>query len=120
MSKHNIYDPAATALVGDPAILVGLETGLTSDKLYSGQPFSRLSCLSPSAGGETVTLTVPGTIPGVTPAEVAQRVAALNFVRVRFTGLTCEVRGDSFNKVTYSGTAEKAEVVAAPSPTAGK
>lgn len=120
MSKHLYNEALSVALVGEPAVLVGLEAGLTSEKQFNGQPFSRLTCLSPNAGGETVTITVPGTIPGVTPAEVAQRVATLNFVRVKFTGLTCEVRGDSFNKVSYTGTAEKAEVVTTPPGPASK
>lgn len=109
--KHLFNTHLSLALLGDPAVLVGLEAGLVSEKIFGGQPYSRLTCLSPNAGGETVTITVPGAIPGITPAEVAQRVASLDFVRVKFTGLVCEVRGDSYNKVAYSGTAEKAEVV---------
>ena len=118
MSKHFFNASLSLALVGDPAVLVALEAGLVSDKLYGGQPYSRLTCLSPNAGGETVTITVPGVVPDITPAEVAQRVATLNFVRVKFIGLVCEIKGGEFNKVTFTGTAEKAEVVppAAPGP----
>lgn len=118
--KHFFSPVLSLALVGDPAVLVGLEANLTSDKLFNGQPFNRLTCLSPNAGGETVSINAPGTIPGITPAEVAQRVAALDFVRVKFTGLTVEVKGGEYNKVTYVGTAERAEIVTAPGSTSTK
>lgn len=116
MSKHYFNTPLSLALVGNPAALVSLEAGLVSDKLYGGQPYSRLTCLSPNAGGETVTITIPGAIPGITPAEVAQRVATLDLPRVQLSGLICEVRGDSYNKVTYSGAADKAEIVTPAAP----
>lgn len=115
--KHIFNETLSHALVGDPAVLVALESGLASEKIFGGQPFSRATCLSPNAGGETVTITIPGSIPGLAPAEVAQRVATLDFVRVKFSGLAVEVKGGEFNRVTYTGTAEKAEVVTAPSGT---
>lgn len=116
--KHCFNTPLSLALVGDPAVLVGLEAGLVSEKLYGGQPYSRLTCFLTNVGGDTATITIPGVIPGITPAEVAQRVASLDFPRVRLSGLTCEVKGGEYNKVTFTGTAEKAEIVtlAAPAP----
>lgn len=118
--RHIFTGPLAEALVGTPSVVVGYETGLQSEKLYNDQPYSRLTCLAPHAGGETVTVTVPGSVPGLTPAEVAQRVATLDFVRAHFTGLTAEVRGGEFNRVTYTATADKAEVVTAPPAPGGK
>lgn len=120
MSKHYFNAQLSLALVGDPAALVGLEPGLVSDKLYGGQPYSRLTCFLTNVGGDTATITIPGVIAGITPAEVAQRVASLDFPRVRLSGLTCEVKGGEYNKVTFTGTAEKAEIVtsAAPAPAA--
>ncbi len=114
MAKHLYNEILSTALVGDPAVLVSLETGLVSEKMFSGQPYSRFTCVSPNAGGEPVYVTIPGATPGLNPAEVARRVASVDFIRVKFIGLTCEVKGDQYNKVTYTGTAAKAEVVTAP------
>ena len=118
--KHYFNSVLSLALVGDPAILVALETGLVSDKVYGGLPHSRATCLSQNAGGETISIVFPGAIANLSPGEVAQRVATLDFVRVRFTGLICEVKGGEYNRVTYTGAAEKAEVVTTPPASGAK
>lgn len=120
MARHIMNTPLSLALVGDPAVLVGLEAGLVSDKQYGGQPYSRLTCFLTNVGGETATITVPGVISGISPAEVAQRVAALDFPRVRLSGLTCEVKGGEYNKIIFTGTAEKAEIVTPTAPASAK
>ena len=119
---HTITDPAASAALtgeanGGSAIITSYKTGLTSDKQYNGQPFSQVASLGMCLDGESVTIRFPGSIEGLTPQQVQAAVRTLNFIRVKFTGLSLDVKGDKFNKVTYTGTAERVEVVpAAPIP----
>lgn len=121
MSKHYIYEPAASAILGpEGAPVTGYEPGLTSERLFDGQPFSRITLMATGTNGELATISVRGVVDGLTTQRVQEAVRTLNFLRVKFTGLTLEAKGDSFNKVTWSGTAEKAEIItsAAPAPAA--
>lgn len=116
---HYITEPAATAaLTGDPnggsAVITNYKTGLISEKQFNSLPFSQVSSLGMCLDGEPVTIRIPGEIEGLTPQQVQAAVRTLSFVRVRFTGLTLEVKGGEYNRVVYSGTAEKAEIVAPP------
>lgn len=108
---HHIYEPASTALVGDPTPIASYETGKQNEKLFDGQPFSRIVCIASSTDSEQVEIAVRGAIQGLTPQQVQEAARKLVFVRVKLSGVTLSVRGDQFNKVTYSGTAEKAEIV---------
>lgn len=118
--KHFIYEPAASAILGlDGAPITGFETGLTSEKIFDGQQFSRLTVMATATNGETATISVRGVVDGLTTQRVQEAVRTLNFLRVKFTGLTLEAKGAEFNRVTYTGTAEKAEVVTLPAPAPG-
>lgn len=113
---HPITEPAAsvilTGAVDNPgAAVVGLQTGCTSDYVFDGRPHSKISVIATCADGERVTVAVPGTVDGLTPQRVQEAVRTLNFIRVKFTGLTLEAKGDTYNKLSWSGTAEKAEVI---------
>ena len=117
--KHYIYDPAASTILGlDGAPITGYETGLTSEKVFDNQTFSRLTVMATNTNGELAAVAVRGSVDGLTPQRVQEAVRTLNFIRVKFVGLTLEVKGDNYNKVTWSGTADKAEIVtpAAPAP----
>lgn len=118
MSKHYIYEPAASAILGiDGAPVTGFESGLTSEKMFDNQTYSRITVMATNTNGELATVSVRGTIEGLTAQRVQEAVRTLNFLRVKFTGLTLEEKGDSFNKLTRIGVAEKAELVpAAPAP----
>lgn len=123
--KHYIYDPAASAILGlDGAPITGYEPGLTSERLFENQPFSRLTLMATNTNGELATISTRGVVDGLTPQRVQEAVRTLNFIRVKFTGLILEAKGDAYNKLSWSGTAEKAEIVtpAAPAPgtSAGK
>lgn len=110
--RHYIFQPAASAILGpDGAPITSYETGLTSERMFENQPFSRLTVMATNTNGELAAISVRGTIEGLTTQRVQEAVRTLNFLRVKFIGLTLEVKGDSFNKVSYTGTAEKAEVV---------
>lgn len=112
MAKHIIKGPGASSLIGDPAVVISYTTGLTSERKFNGAPYSEVVCLAPYLNGELVRVTVPGVVEGLT-AEMAQEACCrLSFVRVRFsTDLTLEVKGDSYNKVSYVGTASRAALV---------
>lgn len=115
--KHYIYDPAASAILGlDGAPITGYETGLTSERVFDNQPFSRLTLMATNTSGELATISTRGVVDGLTPQRVQEAVRTLNFIRVKFTGLTLEAKGDSYNKVIWSGTAEKAEIVTSAAP----
>lgn len=112
--KHYLYEPAASAILGpDGAPVTSYETGLTSDKLFNGQPYSRLVIMATNTNGELATVTVPSTVDGLTTQRVQEAVRTLSFIKVKFIGLTLEGKGDSYNKLTWTGTAEKAEIVTA-------
>lgn len=117
--SHTINDPAATAaltgeITGGSAVITSYRTGLTNEKQFGGLTFSQVSSIGVCLGGEVVTIKFPGEIAGLTAQQVQEAVRTLNFVRVRFTGLTIEIRGAEFNRVSYVGTAEKAEIVTPP------
>lgn len=115
MSKHYVYEPAASTILGpDGAPITSFEPGLTSERFFDNQPFSRLTLMATNTNGELATVNVRGTIEGLTTQRVQEAVRTLNFIRVRFSGLTLEAKGDSYNKVTWTGIAEKAEIVPAP------
>lgn len=119
--KHYIYDPAASAILGlDGAPITGYETGLTSERVFDNQPFSRLTLMATNTNGELAAIAVRGSVDGLTPQRVQEAVRTLNFIRVKFTGLILEAKGDAYNKLSWNGTAEKAEIVtqAAPVPAA--
>ena len=93
---HLITEPAASAALtgeinGGSAIITSYKTDLTSDKQFNGQPFSQMSSLGVCLDGEPVTIKIPGRIEGPTPQQVQAAVRTLNFIRVKFTGLTLEV-----------------------------
>lgn len=112
--KHLIYEPAASDILGlDGAPITSYETGLTSEKMFDGQPFARITVMATNTNGEVATISVRGTVEGLTTERVQAAVRTLNFIRVKFSGLTLEERGDSFNKLTRIGVAEKAELVPA-------
>ncbi len=111
MAKHYIRDPIASAILGDAAAVTGYETGLTNDRIFGGQPFSRIACIAPYLDGERIVITVPGIVQGLTPEMVQEATRHLMFLRVKFAGLAIEVKGDSYNSVTYTGTAERAALV---------
>ena len=120
---HPITEPAAsvvlTGAVDNPgAAVVGLQTGCTSDYIFDGRPHSKISVIATCADGERVTVAVPGTVDGLTPQQVQNAVRTLNFIRIKFTGLVLDVKGNDHNKINYTGTADKAEIVtpAAPAP----
>lgn len=116
--KHYVYEPAASAILGlDGAPITSYEPGLTSEKMFDGQPFARITVMATATNGETATISVRGVVDGLTTQRVQEAVRTLNFLRVKFIGLTLEERGDSFNKLTRIGVADKAEIVpAAPAP----
>lgn len=120
---HLITEPAATAaLTGEingSAAITSYKTGIVNEKQFGGASFSQVSSIGICLDGEVVTIRFPGAIDGLTPQQVQNAIRTLNFVRVKFTGLTIEVKGGDYNRVTYTGTAEKAELVTAP-PTTGK
>lgn len=112
MAKHIIATPLASTMLGDPAVVVSCNTGLTSEKKFGGQPFSEVVCLAPHLNGELVRVTVPGMVEGLTTEMVQDACCRLSFVRVRFSNdLALEIKGDSYNKVTYTGTASRAVLV---------
>lgn len=117
MAKHYITGPAAVALVGNPAAVTAYETNLQSDRVFSGRPYSRVACIAVNAGGENVTIDIPGSISGLTPELVAQKVSRLEFPRISFGGLTIEVKGAEFNRINYTGVAAKAEIFNPTPPT---
>lgn len=121
--SHLITEPAATAaLTGEingSAAITSYKTGIVNEKQFGGESFSQVSAIGVCLGGEVVTIKFPGEVAGLTAQQVQEAVRTLNFVRVRFTGLTIEVKGGEYNRVTYSGTAEKAEIVPT-SPATGK
>lgn len=108
MAKHFIREPVASAILGGEAPVVNYDTGLTSDRLFGGQPYSRLGCIAPYLDGENVIVTIPGTVQGLTPELVQESTRRLSFVRVKFSDLVLEIRGDAYNSVSYSGTARSA------------
>lgn len=109
---HLIYEPAASAILGnDGAPVLGYSRGLTNEKFFGGEPFSRLNLLATSTNGEVASVSVRGEIAGLTTEAVQDAARRLAFVRVKFTGLVLEVKGDGYNTVEYRGTAEKAELV---------
>lgn len=111
MGKHFVREPIASALLGDAAAVTSYETGLISDRVNGGQPFSRVGCIAPYLDGERVVVTVPGVVQGLTTEMVQDATRRLAFVRVKFVGLTLEVKGDAYNSVSYTGTAERAALV---------
>lgn len=111
MAKHLINGPMAVAMLGDPAIVLSLSTGLTSKAKFAGQPYSQIACLAPHLDGERVLIDVPGMVQGITSEMVQEATLRLSFVRVKFTGLVLEIKGGDFNSVTYQGTADRATLV---------
>lgn len=116
--RHLIYEPAASAILGlDGAPVTSIESGLASEKMFDNQPFSRITVMATNTNGEIATISVRGTVEGLTTERVQAAVRTLNFLRVKFSGLTLEPKAAEFNRLTYTGTAEKAEIVpAAPAP----
>lgn len=117
---HPITEPAASVILTGSvdnvgAALVGYQTGCTSDYLFEGRPHSKLSVIATCADGERVTIAVPGSVDGLSPQQVQNAVRMLNFVKIKFTGLVLDVKGGEHNRVSYGGTAEKAEIVTSAS-----
>ena len=110
MANHILNEIAARAMLGEWAAITSYESNLKNDRFFGGQEYSRASCIAVNAGGESVTVIVPGTIAGLTPESVVQRVSKLDFPRVRFEGLTIEIKGGEYNRVTFTGIATKAEL----------
>lgn len=111
MAKHYIREPIASAILGEAAAVTSYETGLSSERLFNGQQYSRIGCIAPHLDGERVVVTVPGTVQGLTEELVQEGTRRLTFARVKFAGLVLEVKGDSYNTVTYQGIAEQATLV---------
>lgn len=111
MAKHFIRDPMASNLLGTPAVVTGYITGLTSDTKFNGNPYSEVACLAPYMNGELVRVNIPGVVEGLTSEMVQEACCRLTFVRVKFTGLVLEIKGEQFNRVTYVGTADRAALV---------
>lgn len=111
MAKHYIREPIASAILGETAAVTSYEAGLTNDRIFGGQPYSRVSCIAPYLDGERVVVTVPGIVQGLTPEMVQEATRRLLFLRVKFSGLVIEIKGDSYNSVSYVGTAERAALV---------
>lgn len=109
--KHYVKEPMSVTMLGDPAILLSYTPGQTSEKKFGGKPFSTLGCLAQHLDGERVLVEIPGVVPGLTEEAVRDGLLRLAFVRVKFAGLVLEVKGDSYNSVSYVGTAERAVVV---------
>lgn len=120
---HFMTEPASTVAltgeIGGSVALTNYKTSLTSERLFDGNPFSQVGTIAVCLDGDPVTIKFPGQIEGLTAQQVQNAVRTLNFIRVKFTGLTLTVTGDQYNRVTYSGVAEKAELVTA-APAAGK
>ncbi|MBD5153860.1 MAG: hypothetical protein HDT15_01975 [Oscillibacter sp.] len=119
MSKHIITGPAAAALLGNPAAATAYETQLQNDRIWGGKEYSKITCIAVNAGGESVAVSVLGSIEGLTPEIVAQRVGKLDFPRVCFEDLTIEVKGAEYNRITYTGTASRAILYIPPSAAPG-
>lgn len=111
MAKHYIREPIASAILGDAAAVTSYETGLSNDRIFGGQPYSRVSCIAPYLDGERVVIVLPGTVQGLTPEMVQEATRRLTFLRVKFVGLSLEIKGDSYNTVSFVGTAERAALV---------
>lgn len=111
MAKHYIREPIASAILGDAAAVTSYEAGLTNDRIFGGQPYSRVGCIAPYLDGERVVISLPGVVQGLTPDMVQEATRRLTFLRVKFAGLVLEVKGDSYNNVTYVATAERAALV---------
>lgn len=111
MAKHFIRDPIASAILGEVAAVTSYETGLSSERVFNGQQYSRVGCIAPYLDGERVVVTVPGTVQGLTEEFVQECTRRLTFARVKFSGLVLEVKGDSYNTVSYQGSAEQAALV---------
>lgn len=112
MAKHTINNPLASTMLGDPAVVISYTAGLTSERKFNGNPYSEVVCLAPHLNGELVRVTVPGMVEGLTTEMVQDACCRLSFVRVRFSNdLALEVKGDSYNKVSFVGTASRAVLV---------
>lgn len=111
MAKHTINNPLASTMLGDPAVVISYTAGLTSERKFNGNPYSEVVCLAPYLNGEIVRVTVPGVVEGITTEMVHDACCRLSFVRVRFSDLTLEIKGDSYNKVSYTATASRAVLV---------
>lgn len=111
MPKHYIREPIASDIMGEAVPVTAYESGLTSERLYGGRPYSRVGCIAPNLDGERVVITVPGSVQGLTPELVQEATRRLAFVRVKFSGLKLEIKGNSYNSVTYQGTADSAILV---------
>lgn len=112
MAKHIIRNPLASTMVGDPAVVISYTTGLTSEHRFGGKLFSEVVCLAPYLNGELVRVSVPGAVEGLTTEMVQEATCRLSFVRVKFSNdLILEIKGDSFNKVTYQAEATRAALV---------
>lgn len=115
--SHKIYEPAASVLLGrEGAPVMGYETGLTSERLYQGQPYSRLTVMALCTNGEMADITVPGAVDGLSVQQVREAMEKTTFLKVKFTGLELEEKGGEYNKLTRKGTADKAELVTPPVP----
>lgn len=112
MSKHIIHNPMASTMLGDPAVVISYTSGLTSERKFNGKPYSEVVCLAPYLNGELVRVTIPGVVEGLTTEMAQDACCRLSFVRVRFSNdLSLEIKGDSFNKVSYAATAGRAALV---------
>lgn len=112
MAKHIIHNPLASTMLGDPAVVISYNTGLTSERRFNGSPYSEVVCLAPNLNGELVRVAVPGVVEGLTSEMAQEACCRLAFVRVRFSNdLALELRADSFNKLTYVATAGRAALV---------
>lgn len=112
MAKHIINNPLASSMLGDPAVVVSYSPGLTSDSKFNGKPYSELVCLAPYLNGDIVRVTIPGVVEGLTTEMAQEACCRLSFVRVRFSSdLALEIKGDTYNKVSYIGTAGRAALV---------
>lgn len=113
---HYISEPAASVMLSGSiddagAATVGYQTGCRNENIFGGQEHTKVSVMALCAEGDKATIAVKEPIANLTPQMVQNTVRTLNFIRVRFTGLVLEVKGDSYNKISWTGTAERAEVV---------
>ena len=112
MAKHIIRNPMASAMLGDPAVVISYTSGLTSERRFNGNPYSEIVCLAPHLNGELVRVTVPGVVEGLTTEMAQEACCRLSFVRVKFSNdLALELRAENFNKLSYIATAGRAVLV---------
>lgn len=112
MAKHTIRNPLASTMLGDPAVVISYTSGLTSEHKFNGNLYSEIVCLAPYLNGELVRVTIPGVVEGLTSEMAQEACCRLSFVRVKFSNdLALEIRGDTYNKVSYVATAGRAALV---------